>query len=359
MHRTPFQAPPPAQSPPLHHPVPQHVSTVPMMRSPPPPTTQQPQQSSYGNPYQPAPAQGGSGTFAPNFGGFMTDPTTHMGFQVGKSAMMAGQEYMEQNLNRYVSIPALKHYFNVSNSYVIKKLGLVLFPWRHKPWSRQQGRLSSSTTGPNGQISQAQYTSIYLPPRDDINSPDMYIPAMALVTYILLSAVLAGFRGSFHPELLGSITTTALAVVIFEIICLKVAMYILSISNDSQLLDLVAYSGYKFVGIILTLVAAETLSPGRGTGGWVGWLVFTYTFLANSFFLLRSLKYVLLPDSSSDGPIRGGTMPTVARSQRNRRTQFLFIYSYIMQFLFMWVLSRLDPITSTSAPKTKPPTVPA
>lgn len=27
-------APPPAHSPPLHHPVPQHVSTVPMMRSP-------------------------------------------------------------------------------------------------------------------------------------------------------------------------------------------------------------------------------------------------------------------------------------------------------------------------------------
>lgn len=111
---------------------------------------------------------------------------------------------------------------------------------------------------------------------------------MALVTYILLSTVLAGLRGSFHPELLGSITTTALAVVIFEIICLKVAMYILSISNDSQLLDLVAYSGYKFVGIILTLIAAETLSPGRGTGGLVGWVVFTYTFLANAFFLVRN-----------------------------------------------------------------------
>jgi hypothetical protein len=31
---------------------------------------------------------------------------------------------------------------------------------------------------------------------------------------------------------------------------------------------------------------------------------------------------------------------TVARAQRNRRTQFLFIYSYIIQFVFMWVLSR-------------------
>jgi hypothetical protein len=67
-------------------------------------------------------------------------------------------------------------------------------------------------------------------------------------------------------------------------------MYILAINNDSQLLDLVAYSGYKFVGIIVTLVASEILTPGRGTGGWVGWTVFIYTFAANAFFLVRSLQ---------------------------------------------------------------------
>ena len=99
MYRQPF-APPPAQSPPLHHPVPQHVSTVPIMRSPPPPVPQQPQMSSgYGNPYQPSPMQGGGGgTYAPGFGGFMNEPTAQMGFQVGKTAMAAGQEYMEQNV---------------------------------------------------------------------------------------------------------------------------------------------------------------------------------------------------------------------------------------------------------------------
>ena len=194
-----------------------------------------------------------------------------------------------RQFNRYVSIPALKHYFNVSNSYVMSKLLLVLFPWRHKPWSRQQTRVASSaTSGPNGQTTQ-QYASIFLPPRDDLNSPDMYIPAMALVTYILLSTVLAGLRGSFHPELLGSITTTAIAVVAFEIVLLKIAMYILNISNDSQLLDLVAYSGYKFVGIIVTLALSEIVSGGNGTGGIIGWSIFLYTFLANAFFLVSML----------------------------------------------------------------------
>ena len=93
-------APQPAHSPPLHHPVPQHVSHVPMMRSPPPPASQ-PQQthsSGYGNPYQPPPAPGGSGTYAPNFGNLMSDPTAQMGFQVGQHAMKAGTDYMEANV---------------------------------------------------------------------------------------------------------------------------------------------------------------------------------------------------------------------------------------------------------------------
>lgn len=105
MYRGSF-APPPAQSPPLHHPVPQHVSTVPMMRSPPPPTSQQTPNAGYGgNPYQPSPAQGGNPNYAggPGFGQFMTDPTAQMGFQVGKSAMMAGQEYMESNVSLWNS----------------------------------------------------------------------------------------------------------------------------------------------------------------------------------------------------------------------------------------------------------------
>ena len=73
--------------------------------------------------------------------------------------------------NRWINFSALKHYFNVSNKYVVNKLILVLFPWRHKPWSRKQ------TVGPNGQ------EGWYLPPRDDINSPDMYIPGLSPTPY--------------------------------------------------------------------------------------------------------------------------------------------------------------------------------
>lgn len=67
---------------------------------------------------------------------------------------------------------------------------LVLFPWRHKPWSRAQrgnsgvgsGFVGGQTTpggpnsngGGNGNGGSVGYT--YLPPREDVNSPDLYIP---------------------------------------------------------------------------------------------------------------------------------------------------------------------------------------
>ncbi|KAI0125193.1 YIF1-domain-containing protein [Xylariales sp. AK1849] len=317
-------------SPPLHHPVPQHVSTVPQLRSPPPPTSSQPQtQGAYGNPYQqgqPAPQGQQGGNMFGQYGNFMNDPTAQIAASMGQNAFKHGQEYLEQKASRWgFNFSALKHYFNVTNSYVVNKLFLVLFPWRHKPWSRKQ------TVGPNGQ------EGWYLPPRDDINSPDMYIPVMALVTYVLLSTLLAGLRGQFQPDLIGSTAFLAGLVVLFEIAFLRLGCYFLSISNQSQLLELVAYSGYKFVGVIVTVATAELVSGGKGTGGMVGWGVFFYTYMANSLFLMRSLRYVLLPETAGDPR---GPMQTDTRTKRHQRTQFLFGYSYLVQLLLMWLLSR-------------------
>lgn len=76
-----------------------------MMRSPPPPQSQG--GSNYGSPYgghQSQQQNGGpmGGQFAPAFGGFMNDQTAQMGFQVGQKAVMAGQEYVEQNVSLFV-----------------------------------------------------------------------------------------------------------------------------------------------------------------------------------------------------------------------------------------------------------------
>ena len=91
-----------AQSPPLHHPVPQHVSTVPQLRSPPPPTSSQPQQQqgAYGNPYRQG-AAGSSNNVFGAYGNFINDPTAQIGVQLGQNAFKAGQEYFEHNVRTH------------------------------------------------------------------------------------------------------------------------------------------------------------------------------------------------------------------------------------------------------------------
>jgi protein transport protein YIF1 len=88
-----------------------------------------------------------------------------MGLHVMGNVMGSSQEYVEQNVLRFINTTSLKPYFNVSTSYVVRKLRLLLFPWRHKPWSRQMRRneVSGATEG-------------FKPPREDINAPDLYIP---------------------------------------------------------------------------------------------------------------------------------------------------------------------------------------
>lgn len=71
---------------------------------------------------------------------------------------------------------------------------------------------------------------------------------MACVTYILLAALHSGMEDRFHPEILGTVATRALMVVLTEFLFIKLGCYLLNIYGSSQVTDLIAYGGYKFVG---------------------------------------------------------------------------------------------------------------
>jgi len=75
---------------------------------------------------------------------------------------------------------------------------------------------------------------------------------MALVTYVLLAALQSGLEARFDPEILGVTASTALGVVLLEFTFIKLGCYFLSIQGQGQVVDLVAYGGYKFVGCVLS-----------------------------------------------------------------------------------------------------------
>jgi protein transport protein YIF1 len=80
--------------------VPQHVSSVPQLRSPPPPTSSQPQSQNYGNPYQQQAAAPAGNVFG-QYGQFMNDPAAQIATHFSQTAFKQGQEYMEQNVRMH------------------------------------------------------------------------------------------------------------------------------------------------------------------------------------------------------------------------------------------------------------------
>ncbi|EGN97141.1 hypothetical protein SERLA73DRAFT_183760 [Serpula lacrymans var. lacrymans S7.3] len=337
--------------PPLQHPVPTHPAFIPeppstpaspqgyqrFTSSPPNNVHMQPQYAQsnarpmYHAPFQPlgpqaqhqVPMQHSQqqqhSQQVPDFGAWgMNDATAQFGMQLGHSAVAAGQEYVQKNFGGMVPFTMLKHHFNVSNSYVIRKLQLVIFPWRHKPWPRKIRRAE------NGH-------SEWQPPREDINSPDLYIPLMALVTYILVAALQTGLQERFHPQILGSSASRAFVVVLLDFVFVKGGCYLLNVQGSGQVVDLIAYGGYKFVGVILTLFAGLL-----NFGTTIYAIVFLYSFSANAFFLLRSLRSVVLPDAINT-PANVGT---VNPAQRKRRITFLFLEA-VLQIVYMAILVRI------------------
>lgn len=247
----------------------------------------------------------------------MNDATAQFGFQLGSSVVNAGQDYMQKNFGG--KFTTVKGNFDVSNSYVIRKLTLVMFPWRHKPWSR---RILRSEQG------QVEFQT----PRHDINSPDLYIPLMAFVTYVLVCAFHSGLQDRFHPRILGESASLAFMVVLVDFGFVNLGCYFLNVQAPGSLLDLMAYTGYKFVGVI-AMILIGFLSTSRT----LRYILFVYFFAANAFFLLRSLRSVVLPDPS----MNPHTTATVNSSQRRRRITFLFLEAVFCQLVYMFILVRV------------------
>ncbi|KAJ3047450.1 hypothetical protein HK097_011520, partial [Rhizophlyctis rosea] len=264
----------------------------------------------------------------PNFFGqdfindFQGSAAGQLGMQLGTKAFAQVQENVNQNLNRWINISQLKYYFNVSNSYVLHKILLLLFPFRHQPWSRLVRRSEQS-----GQMEG------YKPPREDLNAPDLYIPVMSFVTYILIVGIQLGLEAkgkadsavggskSFSPDVLAGTGTTAFFVIFAEVLFIKLGCYLLNVTGEVGFLELGGYCGYKFVGIIATYAAKIFLPT------WAVYAVFTYVMLCFGFFTLRTLKYIVLPDSINP----------VVHPMRKRRIHFLFVVA-LVQILLSWLL---------------------
>ncbi|AQZ18980.1 YIF1 (YNL263C) [Zygosaccharomyces parabailii] len=247
------------------------------------------------------------------------DPGSSMAYQLGQTAFtnFIGQ----QNFSQFQEVSkattsSLSHYFQVTTDYVLRKLKLILLPFYNKnTWQRLPG---SQLQGP-GSIS-------FLPPKDDVNSPDLYIPIMGLVTYILIWNVQRGLEGSFNPENLYYKLSSTLAFVVLDLVILKLGLYLLvnTSSPTASFTELVCYVGYKFIPLTLVL-----LFPSKPWA--LSLIIKIYLFIAFGVFLLRSVKFNLFNASNDD-------MGSVKKSTVKKCNYFLFVYGFLWQSILMWLM---------------------
>lgn len=124
------------------------------------------------------------------FNMFQQPMVQDMAFQYGQKLADQGKELVNKELEKYVSVTKLKYYFAVDNKYVMNKLRLLFFPFAQKDWS----------------LKFDQETAVQ--PRYDLNAPDLYIPTMGYITYIVLAGFILGelLRELFwlYMELMGN-----------------------------------------------------------------------------------------------------------------------------------------------------------
>ncbi|XP_055381259.1 protein YIF1B-B [Condylostylus longicornis] len=251
-----------------------------------------------------------------------------MAMQYGQKLADQGKQLMENQFEKWIPVTRLKYYFAVDNKYVINKIKLLFFPFTHKDWS-----LKFDQENP-------------VQPRYDVNAPDLYIPTMAYITYVVLAGLMLGMQNRFTPEQLGIQASSALAYSIFEMIIYTITLYVANIPTNLKTLDLVAFSGYKFV-IMVACVSVSILFYRSGY-----YIALIYTSLSLGFFLLRTLRTKVLNDANAQTAPAGGlnydpygtpqsTNQFDYTLGRKRKLYFLFLVIGIQIFLTFWLSKHL------------------
>ncbi|XP_029536358.1 protein YIF1B-like isoform X2 [Oncorhynchus nerka] len=257
---------------------------------------------------QPTGFQGhGVGTMGHPGRTLLSDPMSNLAMAYGSSLASQGKDLVDKNLDRFLPISKLKYYFAVDTVYVGKKLGLLVFPYMHQNW----------------EVSYQQDTPVA--PRFDINAPDLYIPAMGFITYILVAGLALGTQNRFTPEILGMQASSALVWLIMEVLVVLLSLYLVTVNTDLTTIDLVAFSGYKYVGMIVGVVAG--LLFGR-TGYY---LTLLWCCISIFVFTIRTLRLKLLSEAAAQGVLVHGA--------RNQLRMYLTMSIAAAQPIFMYWLT--------------------
>lgn len=239
-----------------------------------------------------------------------SDPMSDLAVTYGTSLASHGKEIVDRNLDRFIPVSKLKYYFAVDTVYVGKKLSLLVFPYVHQDW----------------EVRYQQDTPVA--PRFDINAPDLYIPAMAFITYILVAGLALGIQNRFSPEILGMQASSALVWLVIEVLAILFALFLLTVHTDLTTIDLIAFCGYKYVGMIFGILSGLLF-------GKVGYyLALGWCCVAVFIFTIKTLRLKLLSEAAAAGA-------TLSAARNQLRMYLTMAIAAVQPIVMYWLTCHL------------------
>ncbi|KAL7722059.1 Protein YIF1 [Entamoeba marina] len=167
-----------------------------------------------------------------------SNPFANAGLAYAQNFMNQEGSVLKNQLGGILSFDSWRYYFDVSTSYVLKRLAKVLFPY---PFFGSWQRV--------GMVGDDQ-VKLYNPPIDDEHAPDLYIPLMSYISYVLMIGFITGSMGTFTPETLSVTATACLIAITFEVFLVKLLAYmIFDFSSDFRVY--LSYLSLIFVPVIV------------------------------------------------------------------------------------------------------------
>lgn len=154
----------------------------------------------------------------------------------------------------------------------------------------------------------------YQSPVHDECAPDLYLPLMSAVTYVLLSALLAGTAGQFNPEVIPQVFTRCLLTQILEVVAIRLGFYLMD--SPVAILDLFSYTSYKYLGLCLNMLVGIVVGHfGLFFGSRGYYATFLWTATAASYFMLKTMANNIPLQTAHNGPKREVMVVVFAASQ--------------------------------------------
>jgi hypothetical protein len=212
---------------------------------------------------------------------------------INNPLMAAGISFVDKKADQLIGEGStywrvLKEYFEVNNKFVFAKLKLMFYPHfmsKTYNWSRLNDKKDLYGGGDNSGQNLV------------INNPELYIPFMSFVTYVLLLGLCQGLGSTggatrFSPDTLIQTIWRCLVVHCLESCIIKFG--ISYFGYNMVYMDAFSYAGYKYVGLCFTIIA-------KIFGKFLTFMCGLYMSLAFCYFIMKTLSALLPQQGAGSG----------------------------------------------------------